>query len=82
MKVGNTVFIPQLGVYGEIIEMSDKVKGLITKVKIAGVDGNYTIQEVGNLTVEAVILLRDIVLSDVVKVLSTWVRKVFSFLRK
>jgi hypothetical protein len=76
MKIGQKVYIPELDIYGEVVEVSDKVRGLITKIKVAGKDG-YEFKEVANLTVEAVIVLRDIVASDVFRAFGAWVSKLF-----
>lgn len=75
--IGKKVYIPSLGLYGEVLEMSDKVKGLIAKVKVAGADGKYTTHEVADLGVDAVIVLRDIVVSQVFEVIVSWVKQLF-----
>lgn len=61
----------------EVVELHGDIKGLITKVKRAKEDGSYTVEEVSGLVVDAVVVLRKVVLSDVAKAAWSWIRGLF-----
>lgn len=50
LKVGDKVFIPEHGVWGEVIEFYDETRELVTRVR-ATINGKPTILEVANLFV-------------------------------
>jgi cephalosporin-C deacetylase-like acetyl esterase len=61
----------------EIAEFHEQIKGWITKVKIEGKDG-YTFKEVSELVVDAVMIVKDITLSDVGKAIAQFFKNLFS----
>lgn len=61
----------------EIFTLHSKVKNLITKVRVAKQDGSYTIQEVSELVVEAVILVKDITISELAKAFVQYLKNIF-----
>lgn len=80
-KVGQKVLVTAADgtqYLAEVIELHGKIKNLITKVKVVREDGKVEIQEVADLVVEAVIVLKDIVLSQVFKAAWQWVKNLFS----
>jgi hypothetical protein len=72
-KIGMQVFLPELEVYGEVYEISQEIKNLITKVKLIKADGKIEIHEVADLVVEAVTVLSKIAKSKFVK----WFKNLF-----
>ena len=62
---------------GEIIEFHGRIKNWITKVKKVNDDGKVEVKEVADLVVEAVIVVKDIVLSDVFKAIGEWFKNIF-----
>jgi hypothetical protein len=76
-KVGQKVFLPDLNCFGEIVELHNRVKAWVAKVKITNADGSTSIQEVADLTVQAVVILNDVVASDAFKTLFTWLKSLF-----
>lgn len=77
VKIGDRVYLPDLNVYGEVLEISNDVRGWIEKIKITNADGSVTIKEVSELTVEAVILVERIVTSELFKSVWKWIRNIF-----
>lgn len=73
-KIGDKVYMPSLKVFGEILEIADGVNGIITKVRIANADGTFTDIEVRQLVVDAVVVVRNIMASDIFKVIANWVK--------
>ena len=80
VKVGDKVLVTRADgsqYLAEVIEFSSDIRGWITKVKKVNADGSTSIEEVAELTVEAVMILQDIVLSDIFKTVMQWLRNVF-----
>lgn len=77
MPEGQKVYIPKLGVFGEVLEISNGVGGLITKIRIANADGTFSEKEVSELVVHAVVVVKDVVASDMFKVIANWVKSWF-----
>lgn len=78
-KVGQKVLVtnPDGSQYvAEILEFHERVKGWITKVKVAGKNG-YEIKEVADLIVDAVMILQDITLSDVGRAIGQFFKNIF-----
>lgn len=61
----------------EIIGFHDRIKNWITKVRVAGEDGKYEVKEVADLVVDAIIVVKDIVLSDVGKAIAQFFKNLF-----
>lgn len=61
----------------EVIQIHGNVKNWILKVRKVNDDGSTSIEEVADLVVEAVIILRDIVLSEVFKAAWQWIKNLF-----
>jgi hypothetical protein len=76
-KIGQKVYVPSLNLVGEVQAISDKVKNLITHIKIAREDGEFDIKEVQDLVVEAIVIVRDVIFSDIWKVIGAWVKGIF-----
>jgi hypothetical protein len=74
-KLGMKVFVPDLGTYGEVYEISEEIKNLITKVKLIKADGKVEIAEVADLVVEAVTVLSKIAKSKFIKWLKGFFKK-------
>lgn len=70
-KVGDKVFLPELQVWGEIVEFYDENKGLITRVR-AMVNGKPTYVDVTNLIVD---------LAEAVRVAVPLVKKIIAALK-
>lgn len=70
-KVGDKVFLPELQVWGEIVEFYDENKGLITRVR-AMVNGKPTYIDVTNLIVD---------LAEAVRVAVPLVKKIIAALK-
>ena len=80
-KIGDKVVLPD-GQLAEVLELSKDIKGLITRVKIMRENGSYYEKEVADLVVDAVIVLREVFVSDVFKTFSTWFKQLFKRKRK
>jgi hypothetical protein len=80
-KIGDKVVLPN-GQIAEILEFSKDIKGLITRVKIMRENGSYYEKEVADLVVDAVLVLREVFLSDVVKTFAHWFNQLFKRKRK
>lgn len=79
-KVGDKVVVTRADgtqYIGEVIEMHQRVKNWITKVKKVNDDGTTTIEEISELVADAVIILKDVILSDVFKTIGQWFRNLF-----
>lgn len=61
----------------EVLSIHSKIKNWILQVKKVDEDGKVEIEEVADLVVEAVIIVKDIVFTDVFKALVLWIKKVF-----
>ena len=72
-KLGDRVYIPDLGIYGEVSQLSDRWRGLIVQIKHVGADGKVTFHEVADLTVQAVKVITATVKSNVFKRLWRWI---------
>lgn len=77
MSQGQKVYVPELGVFGEILEISNGVGGVITKIRIANADGTFSEKEVSELVVHAVVVVKDVIASEVFKVIANWVKSWF-----
>lgn len=78
-KVGQKVIVtnPDGSQYvAEILEFHEQIKGWITKVKVAGKNG-YEVKEVADLIVDAVMILKDISLSDVGRAIGQFFKNIF-----
>lgn len=79
-KVGDKVLVTKQDgtqYIGEIVKMHERIKNWIVEVQKVDDDGKVTIEEVGNLVVDAVIIVRDVVVSDIWKVIGQWFRNIF-----
>lgn len=79
-KVGDTVVVTKKDgtqYIGIIVEMHTRIKNWITKVKKVNDDGTTTVEEVSELVVDAIIIVKDIVISDLFKVIAQWFRNLF-----
>lgn len=72
-SLGQPVAVPELGIIGEVAQLSTKVKNLITKVKVQSKDG-VQYHEVEGYVVEAILLVREIRLSTAFKLLLTAIK--------
>lgn len=77
IKIGQQVYVPSLGVYGEVVSMFTGIKNLIKEIKVKGGDGEYTIIEVSELVVKAVVILDELVQTNIFKRLWSWVSNLF-----
>lgn len=75
--IGQDVAVPDLGVIGEVAEISSDVKNLITQIKITTQDG-IAFEEVEDLIVDGVYLVRKIRISTAFKLLFQAVKNLFS----
>ena len=79
-KIGDKVLVTRedgTQYIAEIIEISKDISGWVTKVKKVNADGTTSIEEVAELTVEAVMILQEIVFSDIFKTIAQWFRNIF-----
>jgi len=79
-KVGDKVLVTRADgtqYLAEIIEIHADIKDWILKVKKVDDDGQTTVEEVAGLVVDAVIIVQNIVLSDVFRAISQWVKNLF-----
>jgi rRNA processing protein Gar1 len=76
-KVGQKVYLPDLDCFGEVVEIHDRVKSWITKIKVTNADGSTSFLEVSNLAVEALVIINDVVASEAFKTLWTWLKNLF-----
>lgn len=77
VKVGQKVFVPELGIFAEVAEISDDVKGWITKVKRVKDDGTVEFLEVTSLVVHAVQILEKVYESGIIKRAWIWFTNFF-----
>lgn len=61
----------------EVIQIHGSIKNWILKVRTVNDDGTTTTEEVADLVVEAVVILKDIALSEVFKAAWQWVKNLF-----
>lgn len=76
-KVGQKVYIPDIDCFGEVIEIHNRVQSWVSKVKITNADGSTTIKEVGDLAIEAIVIVEDVIASEAFKTLWTWLKNLF-----
>lgn len=75
-KVGQKVYIPELDLYGEVVEIHNDVSNLITQVKVKGKDG-YSFVEVTSLVVQAVQIVEKVGSSNVFKAVVNFFQNLF-----
>lgn len=75
-RIGQQVVVPDLGVIGEVIEISNDIENLVLKVKVASEDGFKTV-DVEDLVVEAVVVVKKIRLSEAFKFLWMAIKNLF-----
>lgn len=71
-RLGDMVYLPDTGVVGEVVEISDEVQNLVTKIKLVGADGRVTYMEVADVTVLAIQIARKVVRKGWFKRLLRW----------
>jgi hypothetical protein len=79
-KIGALVLVTRLDgsqFVGEIHELHERIKNWIIKVKRIDDDGIVTIEEVADLVIDAVIIVKDIALSDIWKTIGHWLKNTF-----
>jgi hypothetical protein len=79
-KIGDKVLVTRADgtqYLAEVLEIHADIKDWILKVKKVDDDGITSVQEVSNLVVDAVIIVQNIILSDVFRAFSQWVKNLF-----
>jgi len=81
--IGMQVYLPHLNnLQGEVIEIHNDIKNLITKVKVIHQDGRLEVLEVTDIVVTAVKIIEKIIKTNIFKIIGDWFKKIFSKKKK
>lgn len=77
IQIGQRVYVPELDLYGEVVSLYQGIHNLIKEIKVMGADGKYTIIEVSDFVVKAVVILDELVQTNIFKRFWSWVTDLF-----